>query len=70
MKKHKFTWTFGSGRYIDVFQNGIACAHFNYDKRLKFDTAWSVTYLNSDQWEQVLVCVREAKAILKKIKRL
>ena len=70
MKKHEFTWTFGSGSYIDVFQNGIACAHFKYGNRLKFDIAWSGAYLNSDQWEQVLACVREAKAILKKVKKV
>lgn len=70
MKKHEFTWTFGSGSYIDVLQNGIACAHFNYDNRLKFNIAWSVASLNSDQWEQVLACVREAKAILKKVKKV
>ena len=70
MKKYEFTWSIGSGSYIDVFQNGIACVHFNYNNRLKFNIAWSVTYLNSDQWEQVLVCVREAKAILKKVKKV
>ena len=70
MKKHEFTWSFGSGSYIDVYQNSIACAHFNYDNRLKITVAWSVVYLNSDQWEQVLVCVREAKVILKKIKKV
>ena len=70
MKKHEFTWTFGSGGYIDVYQNGIACAHFNYDNRLKFNVVWSSAYLNSDQWEQALACVREAKAILKKAKKV
>lgn len=70
MKKHEFAWSFGSGRYIDVFKNGIACAHFNYDDRLKVTVAWSIGYLNSDEWEQVLICVREAKAILKKIKKV
>ena len=70
MKKYEFTWSIGSGSYIDVFQNGIACVHFNYNNRLKFNIVWSVTYLNSDQWEQVLVCVREAKAILKKVKKV
>ena len=70
MKKHEFTWTFGPGSYIDVHQNGIACAHLNYDNRLKFNITWSAASLNSDQWEQVLACVREAKAVLKKVKKV
>ena len=70
MKKHEFTWTFGSGSYIDVYQNGIACAHFNYNNRLKFNIAWSASSLNGDQWEQALACVAEAKVILKKVKKV
>lgn len=70
MGKHAFRWTFGSGNYIDVYKNDIACVHFNYDNRLKVTVAWSASYLNSDEWEQVLTCVKEAKAILKKIRSI
>lgn len=70
MGKHTFRWSFGSGSYIDVYKNDIACAHFNYDNRLKFQVAWSVGYASNDEWKRILDCVKEAKAILKRLRRI
>lgn len=70
MEKSVFTWQFGTCNFIDVYKNNIVCAHFNYNVRRKIQLAWSTTHLSRDDWEQVLACVKEAKGILKEVKRI
>lgn len=69
MKKCIFSWQFGSGSYIDVYKDKCECAHFNYDDKLRITVAWA-GYLSQDDWERILSCVREAKSILKKVKKV
>ena len=66
----KWTWSFGTGSYIDICKDGIACIHFSFDCKLKFRIAWSAGYFSNDDWEHAIKCVKEAKAVLKKIKRI
>ena len=65
-----FRWEFGTTSFIDIYKDNCACAHFSYDDRLRVHVAWSVGYLSKDEWEQILDCVKEAKVILKKLKRV
>lgn len=72
MKKHEFTWAFGSGNYIDIkrVNNVASSAHFTYDHHLKTSISWTTESFTPGEWTEILACVREAKDILKKIKRL
>lgn len=67
---NEFKWDLGSGSYIIVYKNDFACAHFSYDDRLKIHVAWTTSHLYQDEWDGVLACVKEAKTILKKLKRI
>lgn len=70
MGKNAFRWEFGTCSFIDIYKNNIVCAHFNYDNRLRIHVSWTTGLLIKDDWEQILACIMEAKAILKKIKRI
>lgn len=67
---NEFGWEFGSASYIDIYKNDLACAHFNYNDKLKVSVAWTTCHLSEYEWDMVLACVKEAKVILKKLKRL
>ena len=67
---NEFKWEFGSGSYIVIYKNDFICAHFNYDARSKIHVAWTTGHLYQDEWDGVLACVKEAKTILKKLKRI
>lgn len=68
----EFEWTFGSGNYIDVkrIDNVSSCAHFSYDDKLRFHVAWTVSSLTEFEWDCILVCVKQAKTVLKKLRRI
>lgn len=68
----KWTWSFSSNCYIDVYKEGqfSSCAHLSFDYKLKFHIVWSNGYLNNDEWGHVLKCVKEAKAVLKKLRNV
>lgn len=70
MVKSKFRWEFGTCSFIVVYKDNYACAHFNYDDRLRVKAAWTTGYLSKDDWAMMLACVKEAKAVLKKLKRI
>ena len=70
MEKNVFRWEFGTCSFIDIYKNNSICAHFNYDNKLRMGVSWTTGLLIKDDWEQILTCVMEAKAILKKIKRI
>lgn len=68
----EFEWTFSSGNYINVkrIDDTSHCAYFSYDDKLKFQVAWTVSSLTEFEWDCVLACVKQAKAVLKKLKRI
>lgn len=68
----KFKWTFGSANFIGVKRsNSISmCAYFTYDDKLRIHTAWTTESFAEDEWEQILACIKQAKGILKKMKRI
>lgn len=68
----EFEWTFGSANYIDVKRaNNIASSvHFTYDHHLKISIAWTTESFTPGEWVAILACVKQARDILKKIKRL
>jgi len=68
----EFEWTFGSGNYIDVKKvSGISgCAHFSFDDKLRIYVAWTVEPFTEREWDCILACVRQAKMVLKKLKRV
>ena len=63
-------WEFGTAGYIDVYKDNFACAHFSYNDKLKCSIAWSVGTISQYEWDEILACVKEAKGILKKLKRI
>ena len=67
---NEFKWEFGSAKYIVIYKNDFVCAHFNYNDRLKVSVAWTTGHLDKCDWDMVLACVKEAKTILKKLKRI
>lgn len=68
----EFEWTFGSANYIDVkrVNNISSCAHFMYDDKLRIHVAWTVESFTEIEWDHILACVRQAKIVLKKLKRI
>lgn len=68
----EFEWTFASASYIDVKRtNSVSsCAHFTYDEHLRISLAWTTETFTEREWEHILACVKQAKSILKKLKRI
>lgn len=68
----EFEWAFGAVNYIDVkrVNNIDSSAHFTYDHHLKISIAWATESFTPREWVAILACVKQAKDILKKIKRL
>ena len=68
----EFEWTFGAGNSINVKRtdNVSSCAHFSYDDKLRFHIVWTTGCLCQAEWDMVLTCVKEAKTVLKRLKRL
>ena len=69
---NKFEWTFGSGNYIDIKRvtDVSSCVHFSYDDKLRINVAWTVESFTEGEWDCILACVRQAKTILKRLKRI
>ena len=61
-------WEFSSGGYLKVY-NGTKQAWFNIDG-LMIRIAWQEGVFTPDDWNETLVCVKEAKAILKRLRRI
>lgn len=68
----EFEWTFGTLNYIEVKRvSGVgSCASFSYDEHLRMHLHYTTETLTECEWDLVLACVKEAKAILKKLKRI
>jgi hypothetical protein len=68
----EFEWTFGSANYIDVKRVGnvSSSAHFTYDDHLKISVNWTTESFTEGEWAAILACVKQAKDILKKMKRI
>lgn len=68
----EFEWTFGTFSYIEVKRvNSVSsCAHFTYDKHLRISLAWTTETFTEREWYCILACVKQAKAFLKKLKRI
>ena len=68
----EFEWTFGTNYFIDVKRvtGTCNCAHFVYDDKLRFHIAWTSDSFTEREWELILSCVKQAKSVLKKLKRL
>ena len=68
----EFEWVFGSGNYIDIkrVNNVASSAHFTYDHHLKISISWTTESFTPGEWVVILACVKQAKDVLKKIKRL
>lgn len=62
-------WLFSSGGYIKVY-NDTKEAWFNTDYNQKIKVAWTVGEFTPADWDETLVCVKEAKKILKRIRRV
>lgn len=61
-------WLFSSGGYLKVY-DGHKEAWFNiYDLRIK--VAWTEGEFTPADWDKTLTCVKEAKKILRRIKRI
>ena len=61
-------WEFSSGGYIKVHGEGKE-AWFNVNN-LKISIAWTVGVFTPADWDETLACVKEAKKILKRIRRI
>lgn len=61
-------WKFDSGSYIRVY-NGIKDAWFKADG-LEIRVAWTEGDFTPTDWNDTLACVKEAKKILKRIRRI
>ena len=70
MQMNKFRWEFGTCGFIEVYKDNVACAHFTYNDKLKVRASWTTGYLSKHEWDEILACVKEAKALLKKLKRI
>lgn len=68
----EFEWAFGSANYIDVkrVNNVASSAHFTYDRHLKISISWTTESFTPGEWTVILACVKQARDVLKKIKRL
>ena len=65
-------WEFSSGNYIKVYNDDGKVAWFDYDysKHSKIRIAWTVGVFTPADWDEALACVKEAKKILKRIRRI
>lgn len=61
-------WLFSSGGYIKVY-NDTKEAWFDVTD-LKIKVAWTVGEFTLTDWDETLACVKEAKKILKRIRRI
>lgn len=61
-------WLFSSGGYIKVYSNTQE-AWFSTDG-LKITVAWTVGDFTPADWDITLVCVKEAKKILKRLRKI
>lgn len=61
-------WEFSSGGYLKVYSDNKE-AWFNIDG-LKIRIAWQKGVFTPADWNKTLVCVKEAKKILKRIRRI
>lgn len=68
----EFEWTFGLPNYIEIKRvNSVSkCACFAYDERLRISIHWTAESLTEREWDCILACVRQAKMVLKKLKRI
>ncbi|MBR6136074.1 MAG: hypothetical protein IKQ22_06285 [Clostridia bacterium] len=66
----EFEWEFGTGNFIEVRKDKCVYAFFSYDDKLKIHMAWTTGHLSECEWDIVLACVKEAKTILKRLKRI
>ena len=68
----EFEWTFGTLNYIEVKRaNAVAsCASFSYDKHLRISLRYTTDTFTEKEWDAILACVKQAKAVLKKLKRI
>lgn len=62
-------WLFSSGGYLKVY-DGPKEAWFNIDYDSKIKVAWTVGEFTPADWDATLACVKEAKKILRRIKRI
>ncbi|MBR6135045.1 MAG: hypothetical protein IKQ22_00970 [Clostridia bacterium] len=67
-----FEWTFGTLNYIEVKRvSGISSvASFSYDEHLRIRLHYTTETFTEREWDCILACVKQAKAFLKKLKRL
>lgn len=62
-------WLFSSGGYIKVYDSTKeAWFSIDYDQKIKM--AWTVGEFTPADWDKTLACVKEARAILKRLKRI
>lgn len=66
----KWTWNFSTTNFIDVYRNDNCCAHFHYNEKLKVRVAWTGGQLSKDDWAHMLECVKEAKYVLKELRKV
>lgn len=69
---NEFEWTFGTLNYIEVKRvSGVSTsASFSYDEHLRMHLHYTTETLTEREWDMILACVREAKMVLKKLKRI
>ena len=68
----EFEWTFGTLNYIEVKRvSGVGtCASFSYDEHLRICLHYTIEPFTEREWDCILACVKQAKAFLKKLKRV
>ena len=68
----EFEWTFGTLNYIEVKRvSGVcSCVSFSYDEHLRIHLHYTTETLTEREWDCIFACVKEAKSILKKLKRI
>ena len=66
-----YTWGLGMGNVINIYKEGkvTVAVTAEYDNKLRFKIVRSADSSIID-WEQVVLCLAEAKSILKAIKKL
>ena len=68
----EFEWTFEAMSYIEVksIYNIGRRVQFKYDEHLRVEMRYTSDTFSEKEWDCILACVKEAKRILKKIKRV
>lgn len=61
-------WLFSSGGYLKVYDSTKEAWFSIYD--LKIKVAWTVGEFTPADWNKTLACVKEAKKILRRIRRI